>query len=92
MLDPDQPKRRANLDYVTERCALADAVGALNCVDIAGSYNPDVWYGPNPKNLSREFFDATVENCRHVIDHAKPVRAKFTVEMMGWNLPDGPNA
>jgi len=92
MLDPDPATRRANLDFVTERCALADALGALCCVDIAGSYNPDSWYGPNPKNLSREFFDSTVENCRHVIDAVKPTRTRFTIEMMGWNLPDGPDA
>jgi sugar phosphate isomerase/epimerase len=91
MLDPDAAKRRENLAYVTERCALADAVGARCCVDIAGSYNPDVWYGPNPKNLSKEFFDATVENCRHILDAVKPTRTKFTIEMMGWNLPDGPD-
>jgi sugar phosphate isomerase/epimerase len=92
LLDPDPVKRRENLDYVTQRCALADAVGALCCVDIAGSYNPSTWYGPDPKNLSREFFDATVENCRHIIDTVKPTRTRFTVEMMGWNLPDGPDA
>lgn len=92
MLDPDSAKRRENLAYVTERCALADAVGARCCVDIAGSYNPTLWYGPNPKNLSKEFFDATVENCRHVIDTVKPTRTKFTIEMMGWNLPDGPDS
>lgn len=92
MLDPDNEKRRANLLYVTERCALADAVGARCCVDIAGSYNPTEWYGPNARNLSREFFDATVENCRHVIDAVKPSRTKFTIEMMGWNLPDGPDS
>jgi sugar phosphate isomerase/epimerase len=91
MLDPDLDKRRANLAYVTERCALADAVGARCCVDIAGSYDPKVWYGPNPKNLSREFFDATVENCRHIIDSVKPTRTKFTIEIMGWSLPDGPD-
>ena len=92
MLDPDESKRRANLAYVTERCALADAVGARCCVDIAGTYNPTVWYGPNPKNLSKEFFDATVENCRHVIDSVKPKRTKFTIEMMGWSIPDGPDS
>jgi sugar phosphate isomerase/epimerase len=91
ILDPDETKRRENLAYVTERCALAEEVGARCCVDIAGSYNPTVWYGPNPKNLSREFFDATVTNCRHVIDLVKPTRTKFTIEMMGWNLPDGPD-
>ena len=91
MLDPDDTKRRENLAYVTERCALAEEVGARCCVDIAGSYNPTVWYGPDPRNLSREFFDATVANCRHVIDAVKPKRTKFTIEMMGWNLPDGPD-
>jgi sugar phosphate isomerase/epimerase len=61
-------------------------------VDIAGSYNPESWYGPNPKNLSKEFFDATVANCRHVIDSVKPSRTRFTIEMMGWNIPDGPDS
>ncbi len=92
LLDPDPARRHENLDYVTQRCALADAVGALCCVDIAGSYNPSTWYGPDPKNLSREFFDATVENCRHILDAVKPRRTRFTIEMMGWNLPDGPDA
>ncbi len=92
MLDPDAEKRKQNLEYVVERCALAEAVGARCCVDIAGSYNPDSWYGPNPKNLSKEFFDATVANCRHVIDSVKPTRTRFTIEMMGWNIPDGPDS
>src|SRR3989441_8525664 len=72
MLDPDSEKRRANLKYVTERLALSEAVAARCCMDIAGSYHPTVWYGPHKKNLSREFFDATVENCRRVIDAVKP--------------------
>ncbi len=92
MLDPDAGKRAKNLRYVAERLALAEAVGARCCPDIAGSYNPTVWYGPHPKNLSQEFFDATVENCRHVIDEVKPRRTKFTIEMMGWSIPDGPDS
>ena len=92
MLDPDPVKRKENLAYVTERCALADAVASRCCVDIAGSYHPDVWYGLHPKNVSKEFFDATVENCRKVIDAVKPKRTKFTIEMMPWSLPDGPDA
>ena len=92
MLDPDPDKRGKNLRFVTERLALAEAVGARCCPDIAGSYNPTVWYGPHPKNLSQEFFDATVQNCRRVIDEVKPKRTKFTIEMMGWSLPDGPDA
>jgi sugar phosphate isomerase/epimerase len=87
MLDPDPEKRRENLRYVAERLALADAVGARCCVDIAGSFNPKIWYGPHPKNFSQEFFDATVENCRRLIDEVKPKRTRFTVEMMGWAMP-----
>jgi len=92
LLDPDTAKRRANLEYVTSRLALADAVGARCCVDIAGSYNPDYWYGAHPKNLSKEFFDATVENCRHLIDTVKPTRTRFTIEMMPWSVPNGPDS
>lgn len=92
MLDPDATARKANLDYVTERMALAEAVGARCCVDIAGSYNPKVWYGMNARNLSREFFDATVENCRRVIDAVKPAHTRFSIEMMPWSIPDGPDS
>ena len=91
MLDPDDSVRKANLDYVTERMALSDEVGARCCVDIAGSYNPEVWYGPHRDNLSAKFFDAAVANARHIIDSVKPKRTKFTYEMMGWNLPDNPD-
>jgi sugar phosphate isomerase/epimerase len=92
MLDPDEAVRKANLDYVTERLALADSVGARCCVDIAGSYNPKIWYGMDAKNLSSQFFDATVENCRHIIDAIRPTRTRFTIEMMPWALPDGPDS
>ena len=92
LLDPDETKRKANLDYVIERLALAEAVGARCCVDIAGSYNPKIWYGMNAKNLTKEFFDATVTNVRLIIDLVKPVRTKFAVEMMPWSLPDGPDS
>ena len=92
MLDPDATTRKGNLAYVMERLALADAVGARCCVDIAGSYNPKYWYGMNSKNLSREFFDATVQNTRQVIDAVKPTRTHFAIEMMPWSLPDGPDS
>lgn len=92
MLDPDPAARKANLDYVIERLALAEAVGARCSVDIAGSYNPTSWYGMHPRNLSREFFDATVENCRRVIDAVKPKQTTFALEMMPWSLPDSPDS
>jgi sugar phosphate isomerase/epimerase len=92
MLDPDEAKRKKNLEYVVERCTLADAIGARCCVDITGSYNQDSWFGPNAKNLSKECFEATVANCRSILDSVKPTRTRLTVEMIGWSLPDGPDA
>src|ERR1017187_8805436 len=78
--------------FAAENVVIAEAVGARCCVDIAGSLNPTSWYGPNAGNLSQEFFDATVENCRNTIDAVKPTRSKFTIEMMGWSVPDGPQS
>ena len=88
LLDPDSEKRKKNLANVSEGLALADAVGAKCCVDIAGSFNPDVWYGPHPDNFTQRFFDATVENARAIIDAVKPRRAKFCYEVMGWAMPE----
>jgi sugar phosphate isomerase/epimerase len=91
MLDPDSEKRKTNLAFVTDKLALAEELGALCCVDIAGSYNPEDWAGPHPDNLSQRFFDATVENVRTVIDAVKPSRTVFSIEMMGWAIPSSPD-
>jgi sugar phosphate isomerase/epimerase len=53
--------------------------------------DPDLWYAQNPRNLSQEFIDATVENCRKLIDAVKPTRTCFSIEMMPWSFPTGPD-
>jgi sugar phosphate isomerase/epimerase len=88
LLDADPEKRAANMKYVTEGLALADEIGALCCVDIAGSFSTKEWFGPHPDNLSPRFMEAAVENARKIIDAVKPKRARFCYEMMGWALPD----
>ena len=88
LMDADPEARKKNLERVTEGLALAEAVGARCCVDIAGSFNKESWFGPHPDNLSPAFFDAAVENARKIIDAVKPSRAKFAYEMVGWSLPD----
>jgi sugar phosphate isomerase/epimerase len=90
LLDSEPDKRRQNLRTVTDGLALAEAIGARCCVDIAGSYNPSSWFGPDPRNFSREFFDASVENARQIIDAVKPKRTTFCYEVMGWSWPDTP--
>ena len=88
LMDADAEQRRKNLENVTEGLALAEAIGARCCVDIAGSFHPTSWFGPHPDNLSPRFFDAAVENARAIIDAVKPREAKFCYEMMGWSIPD----
>jgi sugar phosphate isomerase/epimerase len=92
LLEADPAKRAANLRTVVDGLALAEAVGARCCVDIAGSFHPTIWYGPDSRNLTSEFFDAAVENARKIIDAVHPRRAKFCYEMMGWSLPDSPDS
>ena len=92
LLDPDPEKRRKNLQTVTDGLALAEAVGARCCVDIAGSFNETSWFGPHPDNLSPKHFDASVENARKIVDAVKPKRARFAYEMMGWAFPDSPDS
>jgi sugar phosphate isomerase/epimerase len=92
LLEADPEKRRQNLETVTEGLALAEAIGARCCVDIAGSFSKTSWFGPDPENLTPKAFDAIVENARKIIDAVKPKRARFCYEMMGWALPDSPGS
>jgi sugar phosphate isomerase/epimerase len=91
LLEADPEKRRLNLQVVTDGLALAEAIGARCCVDIAGSFSPDSWFGPHPENLSRRHFEASVENARKIIDAVKPTRTTFCYEVMGWSWPDSPD-
>lgn len=91
LLDADAEKRKANLERVIHGLAVAEEVGARCCVDICGSYSGKTWYGPDSRNFSREFFDASVENARRILGAVKPKRTKFAYEMMGWSWPEGPD-
>ena len=54
MLTPDPEMRATNLQKNIDTLAVADEVGVLCCVNIAGSFDPDRWDGPHPKNISEE--------------------------------------
>lgn len=88
MISPDPEKRRAQIDIVCERLAVADEVGALGCVNYAGTYDPTSSTDPHPKNLTDECFDLIVEVVRQILDTAKPKRASFLLEMMPAVFPD----
>ena len=92
IMDPDKQQRKKNLETVCRGLALADEVGALCCVDIAGSLNTERWDGPHPDNVSQKAFDLTVKNVHYILDSVKPKRAKFVLEMMPWVIPDSPDS
>ena len=88
MLDPDPARRAANVEANAQALALADELGVLCCVNIAGSFNPTRWDGPHPRNLSEEAFELTVQNVRQIIDAVKPRRTRYSLETMPWVIPD----
>jgi len=88
MLDPDPAQRAANVEANTRALALADELGVLCCVNIAGSFSATRWDGPHPRNLSEEASELTVQNVRQIIDAVKPRRTRYCLETMPWVIPD----
>jgi len=86
-LSRDEQERCKAIDHCQQRLALADAIGARCCVNIAGSRG-SVWDGPHPDNLTNETFDLIVETVREIIDAVKPARTFYTLEPMPWLYPD----
>ena len=88
LLSPDPARRKHNIDYVCRQLALADEVGALCCVDYAGTLAPEVDYGPHPANLSEACFEQIVATVRGILRQVNPRRTRFTLEMMPAVFPD----
>ena len=70
-----------------ESLALAEEIGALCCVNIAGSKSTQ-WDGPHPDNLSKDTFAQVVDTVREIIDAVKPAKVSYTLEPMPWIFPD----
>jgi sugar phosphate isomerase/epimerase len=87
----DSAERAKAIDHCQRHLALADNIGALCCVNIAGSRG-EKWDGPDPSNDSSETFDLIVESVRKIIDAVKPTRADYTLEPMPWIPPDSPDS
>jgi len=92
MLDPDPARRAVNVEANVHALALADELGACCCVNIAGSFSATRWDGPDPRNLSEEAFELTVQNVRQIIDAVKPKRTFYSLETMPWVIPDSPDS
>jgi sugar phosphate isomerase/epimerase len=86
-ISPDDSVRKAAMEKCQTQLALADEIGALCCVNIAGSRS-EQWDGPHPDNFSMATFDLIVETTRAIIDAVKPRRTYFALETMPWIFPD----
>ena len=90
-LSPDAETRAAALEKCKKSLALAEAVGARCCVNIAGSRG-EKWDGPCAGDLTAETFEMIVETVRETIDDVRPSGTFYTLETMPWMYPDSADA
>lgn len=86
-LSQDETVRRAAIQDIQAKLALADELGANCCVNVAGSRG-EKWDGPDPGDLTPDTFDLIVESVREIIDGVKPKRTFYSLETMPWMYPD----
>ena len=86
-ISPDDDIRKQSIENCQNKLALAEAIGARCCVNVAGSRS-DNWAGPHKNNYGEDTFDLIVESVRAIIDAVKPTRTFYALEMMPWVYPD----
>jgi sugar phosphate isomerase/epimerase len=88
LIPRDTAMRAAAYDFVCERLAIADEVGARCCVTFGGTLDLDTSWTPHPENLSQATFDLIVEIVRHILDDVRPRRTCLALEMMATVFPN----
>lgn len=87
--DPDE--RAKWIDYAVNQLRMADQIGAICCVNVVGTPYGPRWDGGYRENFSKELWDMAVRMIQQIIDTAKPVRTKFSIESMPWMIPSTPD-
>jgi sugar phosphate isomerase/epimerase len=86
------PVERSQAITHCQRClTLAEEIGALCCVNIAGSRGKKR-NEPSEANDSSETFDLIVASVRQIIDAVKPKYSCYALETMPWIPPDSPDS
>lgn len=83
----DEAAAKAAFEKCVACLDLAERLGAVCCVNVAGSRSAG-WARTDARNLTDETFDMIVEVTRAIIDAVKPKRAFFCTETMPWLYPD----
>lgn len=87
-LSHDDREAKESVQYMEERLALADAIGARTCVNVVGSAGTHNWFGAHANNYSEDFFALAVDRAREIVDAVKPKTAKLSFEMMPYCFLD----
>lgn len=90
-LSVDATTRSQAIAFCQARLALADALEARCCVNIAGSRGSE-WDGPDASNYAEDTFALIVDTVREIIDAVKPTHTYYTLETMPWMYPDSPES
>lgn len=91
VLAKDEKERKEAIDYSIGQLKLADRIGAKCCVNIVGTPYGPRWDGGYAGNFTKEAWQMAVESIQHIIDEAKPVNTKFSIETMPWMYPTSPD-
>lgn len=76
-------------EYICNRLALADEIGARCCIDVIGTYDTQSWDGPCFENFTEDFYTHAIDTARKIVDAVKPKRTKMSYEIVPWNFLDG---
>ena len=90
-LAADPEERQHWIDYAIRQLRMADAIGAVCCVNVVGTPYGPRWDGGYRENFSTELWDMAVSMIRQIIDIARPHHTKFCIESMPWMIPSGPD-
>lgn len=86
----DEAARAKALDYAKGQLRLADQIGALCCVNVAGSTGPNWSFGCR-KDRTPEGYERIVSSVREIIDDVQPQRTYYTIECMPIVPPTSPD-
>lgn len=82
---PGEELAKKNTEFVIERLAMADEVGAKCCTHTMGSVTED---SVHPDNVGKDFYALAVDYVRTVVDRVKPKRTRMSFEILPFNFLD----
>ena len=91
VLATDAGERRMARERAVGQLRLADEIGALCCVNVAGTFGGPLWDGGYRENFSRQAWEAVVDYTQSLLDEVRPRRTEYSIEPMPWMIPTGPD-